>query len=218
MEPMTHMSTIEAPLPAGGHMRFCGTCGYQNPANISFCLNCATPLETQCPACGQTVAGGSRFCGQCGTPLQAEQRPAAISGQPDETSQGMPPGMPTALAEKIKTASIKPPGERREVTVLFVDVANFTAVSHELDSEEVYHIVDEAISLLAEVVYKYEGTIDKFTGDGLMALFGSPVAHENSPERAIRAALDMQAVIQPLQQRLKQTHGFDFQIRVGINT
>ena len=213
MQPITTMTTIEARHTAGEHRRFCSTCGYQNPANVDICLNCMAPLGVHCPACGQTLPHGSKFCGQCGTPLAAQQRPAATSA-----SQGIPAGMPTALVEKIKSASVKLPGECREVTVLFVDVANFTAVSHNLDSEEVYLFVDEAMSLLAEVVYQYEGTIDKFTGDGLMALFGAPVAHENSPERAIRAALDMQAVIQPLQQRLKQTCGFDFQIRVGINT
>jgi predicted ATPase/class 3 adenylate cyclase len=99
-----------------------------------------------------------------------------------------------------------------------LDVTNFTAAAHQLDSEDVYLFINEAMSILTQVVHKYEGTIDKFTGDGLMALFGAPVAHENDPERAIRAGLDMQTAIQPLRQRIKDTYGFDFQVRIGLNT
>jgi class 3 adenylate cyclase len=113
---------------------------------------------------------------------------------------------------------VKSAGERREVTVLFLDVTNFTAASHQLDGEDVYLFIDEAMSLLVEVIHKYEGTVDKFTGDGLMALFGVPAAHENDPERAVRAALEMQSVLEPLQKRIRQGYGFDFQARIGLNT
>jgi predicted ATPase/class 3 adenylate cyclase len=126
--------------------------------------------------------------------------------------------MPKALAEKINAASVKIAGERREVTVLFLDVTNFTAAAHLMDSEDVYVLIDEAMSLLIEVIYKYEGTIDKFTGDGLMALFGAPVAHENDPERAIRAALEMQSIVGTWRTGIKQRYGLDFQTRIGINT
>jgi len=126
--------------------------------------------------------------------------------------------MPTSLAAKINAAAVEITGERREVTVLFLDMANFTATAHVLDSEDIYLLTDEAMHLLAEVVYKYEGIIDKYTGDGLMALFGAPVAHENDPERAVRAALEMHTVLQPLRKRFKQEHGLDYQTRIGINT
>ncbi len=109
-------------------------------------------------------------------------------------------------------------GERREVTVIFLDIINFTSISHHLDSEEIYLIIDEAMRLLVQMIYQYEGTVDKFTGDGLMALFGTPIAHENDPERAIRAALDMQAALQPLQDRVQKEHAFRLQTRIGINT
>jgi len=107
---------------------------------------------------------------------------------------------------------------RREVTVLFLDMTDFTSASHTLDSEDVFVWIDETMRLLVAVVEKYEGTIDKFTGDGLMALFGAPLAHENDPELAVRAALEMQTVVQPLRERIKQKHGFDFRMRIGINT
>ena len=126
--------------------------------------------------------------------------------------------MPTPMVEKIRSTAVEILGERREVTVLFLDIADFTATAHALDSEDIYLLTDEAMRLLAEVVYKYEGTIDKYTGDGLMALFGVPVAHENNQERAIRAAMEMQTVLQPLQKRIKKDYGFDFRARIGINT
>jgi predicted ATPase/class 3 adenylate cyclase/Tfp pilus assembly protein PilF len=126
--------------------------------------------------------------------------------------------MPTALADKVKAAAIDPVGERREVSVLFVDVTGFGAVAHTLDSEDVYVLIDQAMRLLVQVVYKYEGTVDKFTGDGLMALFGAPVSHENDPERAVRAALEMQEILRPLQDRIRREYRFEFRIRIGINT
>jgi predicted ATPase/class 3 adenylate cyclase len=126
--------------------------------------------------------------------------------------------MPSSLVEKMHSAAPQILGERREVTVLFLDIVNFTTTAHTLGSEEVYLLTDEAMRLLAEVIYTYEGTIDKYTGDGLMALFGVPIAHENDPERAVRAALEMQIALQPLRQRIMEKHGVDLQTRIGINT
>jgi predicted ATPase/class 3 adenylate cyclase len=126
--------------------------------------------------------------------------------------------MPTSLVEKMQSAAPEILGERREVTVLFLDIVNYTTTAHSLDSEEVYLLTDEAMRLLAEVIYTYEGTIDKYTGDGLMALFGVPIAHENDPERAVRAALEMQIALQPLRQRIMEKHGVDLQTRIGVNT
>ena len=97
--------------------------------------------------------------------------------------------VPPKLATRMHSAATKHSGERREVTVLFLDSVDFTSASRELDNEDVYLVIDEVMRLSAEVIFKYEGTIDKFTGDGLMALFGAPIAHENDPERAVRAAL-----------------------------
>lgn len=197
---------------------YCRVCSYRNPDHVRTCLNCGTAIGLICPGCGQIVPAQSKFCNQCGTRLPESQPTPAVSPELDEWGQSLDAYLPTALAEKIRLAAVKLEGERREVTVLFLEVVNFRESSHQLDSEDVYLFIDEAISLLIEVVYKYEGTIDKFTGAGLMALFGAPVTHENDPERAIRAALEMLTVIQPLHARLKQTHAFDFQVRVGINT
>jgi class 3 adenylate cyclase/tetratricopeptide (TPR) repeat protein len=127
--------------------------------------------------------------------------------------------MPEILARKISAASGEIFGEQREVTVLVVSLTNSPGVRSGLDDdEELYFLKDEALRLLAEVVYKYEGTIDKFTGDGLMALFGAPVAHENDPERAVRAALEMQTIMRPWRSHLQQEDGLDFHLRLGLNT
>jgi predicted ATPase/class 3 adenylate cyclase len=126
--------------------------------------------------------------------------------------------MPQPLVSKVNAAAIDIVGERREVTVLFLDILNSTSAAHMLDSEDVYLWTDRAIRLLAEVIYEYEGTIDKYTGDGLMALFGVPVAHENDPERAIRAAFDMMTVLEPLETQFKEATNLDLQVRIGIHT
>ena len=199
-------------------MRQCANCGHQNPDHIDFCLNCAATLGQHCPACGQPVPAGNKFCGQCGARLPEAAAPPPATSRQSEVLQSLRAMMPPALAEKITATAPQIIGERREVTVVFVDVLNFTAAAHSLDSEEVYLFVDEAMRLFVDVIYKYEGTIDKFTGDGLMALFGAPVAHENDPERAVRAALEMQTVLQPVRERVRQKHGFDLQVRIGINT
>jgi class 3 adenylate cyclase/Tfp pilus assembly protein PilF len=200
------------------YTRNCPLCGHQNPGDQQTCLICTAPLGTSCPNCQRPVALGSRFCGQCGTPL-ADSQPSPNAPDPAaEITPELSNQTPIALAEKITSAAVKTSGERREVTILFVDVTNFTAASHNLDSEDVYEFINAAMSTLVEVVRQYGGTIDKFTGDGLMALFGAPVAHENDPERAVRAALQMQQALEPWQKQVKGEHGLDLQIRIGINT
>ena len=151
-------------------------------------------VQRSCPACGAANSAESRFCSSCGA-LQSAQR-----------------------ARIAKPAEHTGASERREVTVVFVDATDFTATSTRLDVEDVYLFIDEAMKLLAEVVTEYEGTIDKFTGDGLMALFGAPLAHENDAERAVRAAWEMQRVIRPFRERLRAQHGFEFRIRIGVHT
>jgi adenylate cyclase len=128
--------------------------------------------------------------------------------------------MPAALAEKVKTASIKLSGERRAVTVLLVDMADFTtaAAADTLEREEIYLLIDETVALLADAAYKYGGTIDKFTGDGLAVIFGAPTAHENDPELAIRAALQMLTAVQDLHEHPQEAHNRAIQVRIGICT
>lgn len=201
-------------------MRICAACGHRNSDDVGFCVNCAAALARPCARCGQPIPPGNKFCGNCGArqPEPASPAPPPSDQTPALNLKGLRAMMPQTLARKISAAAPTTLGERREVTVLFVDIADFTARTHQLDSEDVYLFVNEALRLLVDVVYRYEGTIDKFTGDGLMALFGAPVAHENDPERAVRAALDMLTALHPLQARIRQRHNFEVQVRIGINT
>jgi len=178
-------------------MYYCATCGHIGADDTGLCQRCAVTIAQRCPACDRPAPRGNRFCVKCGASLER----GATS--------------PTVSARRPATGPLT---ARREVTVLFLDVTNFTAASHGLDSEDVFAWIDETMRLLASVVRKYEGTIDKFTGDGLMALFGAPEAHENDPERAVRAALEMQQIVRPLRERILRKHGFDFQMRIGLNT
>ncbi|MBW7883999.1 MAG: AAA family ATPase [Caldilineaceae bacterium] len=167
-----------------------------------------------CPGCGQSTPHEGQFCIHCGTRL-APAPPAPRLANPPLDLQTL---VPAALAHKMRAAAADIRGERREVTVVFLDVNGFTASARSMDSEDVYLVVDEAMRLLVEVVYKYEGTVDKFTGDGLMALFGAPIGHENDPERAVRAALEMQAALCSFRKHANERYGFDFQARIGVNT
>lgn len=173
----------------------CGKCNFDNPAGFKFCGSCGNPLALICPVCKTELPDGFKFCGSCGTPLDSK---SAEAKQP----------------EQIKTKD----AEIRNVTVLFSDVSGFTSMSEKLDPEEVREIMNECFEKFTKIIYKYEGTVDKFIGDAIMALFGAPIAHENDPERAIRAALDMQETLRDFSYKLKGKSGFELKMRIGINT
>ena len=174
--------------------RYCTSCGQPISAASASCPHCGSAVHRSCPSCGAANSVESRFCAACGALQTASSR---VAETPETQGAG---------------------SERREVTVVFVDATDFTATSSRLDVEDVYLFIDEALKLLADVVAEYEGTIDKFTGDGLMALFGAPLAHEDDAERAVRAAWEMQRVIRPFRERLRAQHGFEFRIRIGVHT
>jgi predicted ATPase/class 3 adenylate cyclase len=196
----------------------CLKCQYQNPDDADICLNCASLLSYPCPACGKTVIAGSLFCATCGMRLPENGVGTAPENGRNSLMQQLRDMMPASLSAKISAASAHVSGERREVTVLTLDATRFTESLQGLGSEEIYLLINEAMRSLVNVIYDYEGTLDKFTGDSLTALFGAPVAHENDPERAVRAALDMQNELHPLRERVKAQHGADLPVRVGINT
>ena len=180
-------------------------------------LHCGAELMLTCQDCAQTLPVGSKYCMHCGAHVSpGESKPATFPNANSRTDARAL--VPPKLATRMHSAATKHSGERREVTVLFLDSVDFTSASRELDNEDVYLVIDEVMRLSAEVIFKYEGTIDKFTGDGLMALFGAPIAHENDPERAVRAALEIQEVLRTFRSRARDRYGFDFQARLGINT
>src|SRR5207237_4685347 len=122
------------------------------------------------------------------------------------------------LADKILSSRSAIEGERKQVTVLFTDVSGFTAMSERLDPEDVHAIMDQAFEVILEAVHRYEGTINQFLGDGVMALFGAPIAHEDHAQRALGAALAIQEGLDPLRADVRRAPGVEFRVRIGIHT
>ncbi len=207
-------------------MNECPHCGFQNSDNTHICLNCASTLKRKCPNCSAEVPFEDRFCGKCGTaieqnaPASREQTAAPSTGMnmQERMLRDLHVKMPSALVNKFMQGSRDLYGQRREVTVLIVEIAQIQSILKETDSETVYLAVDEIVHLLAEIIYKYEGTIDKYSGSGMVALFGLPLNHENDPERAVRAALEMVYLLDKHREYLRQRYHQDFHIQIGINT
>jgi class 3 adenylate cyclase/tetratricopeptide (TPR) repeat protein len=176
----------------------CASCGTENPGGARFCMNCGNALERRCPSCGTPAPPEARFCMSCGATLDEAPAPATLS-----------PDAPHV------TAAI-PPEERRQVTVLFADLSGYTAFAERMDPEDVKSLVDRALLRLGEEVQRYGGTVDKYIGDNVMAIFGAPVAHEDDAERAVRAGLGMQAAMTEVNAGLPS--GAHFALRVGVNT
>ncbi|PYO55352.1 MAG: guanylate cyclase, partial [Candidatus Rokuibacteriota bacterium] len=195
-------------------------------------------MPTGCPACGHPNPPGHKFCGECGAALAGAAKPTAVAPPAAPVTPPEPalaPPAPTSasssyreadpvsytpkhLAEKILTSKSAIEGERKRVTVMFADVSGFTAMSERLDPEDVHAIMDRAFEVILEAVHRYEGTINQFLGDGVMALFGAPIAHEDHPHRALSAALAMQEGLKPLREDVRRTHGVEFRVRMGINS
>jgi class 3 adenylate cyclase/tetratricopeptide (TPR) repeat protein len=167
-------------------------------------------FPTVCRSCGFENPPTHRFCGQCGTRLAA----------PDQTYDPDVPRSytPAHLAEKILTSRSALEGERKQVTVLFVDVSGFTALSEQLDPEHVHELMRRAFELMLAEVHRYEGTVNQFLGDGIMALFGAPVAHEDHARRAILAALGIRDALEAYNSELHSRRGISFRVRQGLNS
>ena len=201
----------------------CHACAHDNPPEMKFCGECGARLATICPACRAANAPTNKFCGECGaalTPAAAPVAHAAPAAPAATTARFASPQAytPKHLADKILSSRSAIEGERKQVTVLFTDVSGFTAMSERLDPEDVHAIMDQAFEVILEAVHRYEGTINQFLGDGVMALFGAPIAHEDHAQRALGAALAIQEGLDPLRADVRRAHGVEFRVRIGINT
>ena len=196
----------------------CPTCQYQNPDGTDICLYCANALTYSCPACGKSNPAGSSVCSSCGKNLHAKDAISVGSTLSETLTEQLRDMMPSSLEAKISAASKHRSAERREVTVLFIAFSGLSPHSSVPDNEDIYLMTNEVVRKLANVIYEYEGTVDKFTGSSLIALFGAPIVHENDPERGARAALDILAAFQLLHERAKDRYGIDLQIGIGIHT
>jgi class 3 adenylate cyclase len=190
----------------------CPNCSYENAAGARFCENCGKPLDSTCPNCGKPITPGVKFCRSCGFSLENAVAPASRLADLRNAA-------PNGLQEKMRTAGARMAGECKLVTVLFTDIVGSTALAETLDPEVWGEIVTGAHKCVSEAIYRYEGTIAQLLGDGVLAFFGAPLAHEDDAERAIRAALDILASINKYAAKLHANHRVDdFQMRVGLNS
>nr|WP_057924211.1 adenylate/guanylate cyclase domain-containing protein [Burkholderia ambifaria] len=203
----------------------CTICGSENPPGARFCQECQAVLARTCPHCGHDTEPAARFCSHCGTSLAtpaAAPPPARSSGR-----EPPPPPVhytPDHLAERIRAehaameARGEPAGERKTVTALFADMAGSTALIHDLDPEVAHRLIVPVVELMMEAVHYYEGYVAKSLGDGILALFGAPIAHEDHAQRALFAALRMQQAMRQHGDRIRLQEGIPLQIRVGVHT
>jgi class 3 adenylate cyclase len=186
----------------------CPRCQHENPSGSNFCLGCGAHLGLRCASCGSDLPTGSRFCNKCGH---------AVGDQVDSDRRFSSPDTytPKHLAEKILTSKSALEGERKQVTVLFADLKGSMELLADRDPEEARKLLDPVLERMMEAVHRYEGTVNQVMGDGIMALFGAPVAHEDHAVRACYAALDMQGAIRRYADEVWRTDGVTVKIRVG---
>ena len=186
----------------------CSDCNRDNPGDASFCEQCGAKLELTCSACKASVSAGARFCKKCGTPIARAKTAASAISSPESQ----------IIVAVDRAASHTIEGERKTVTALFADIKGSTELIEDLDPEEARAIIDPALNLMIEAVRRYDGYVVQSTGDGIFALFGAPVAHEDHPQRALYAALRMQEELKRYSAKVVAEGGSPIQGRVGINT
>src|SRR5262249_3151968 len=181
----------------------------ENKSDDRFCEDCGPGLEAACPSCGPPVTPGKNFCRSCGAPLTTE--PASRFASPKSYT-------PTHLAEKILTSKSALEGERKQVTVLFADLKGSMELLADRDPEEARKLLDPVLERMMEAVHRYEGTVNQVMGDGIMALFGAPLAHEDHAVRACYASLRMQEAVKRYAEEARRGSGVLLHIRVGLNS
>jgi class 3 adenylate cyclase len=194
------------PDAAASDLSPCPGCEHGNPADARFCNSCGTPLHQVCASCEHQNPSGARFCNSCGKEMLV-----APERDPRQYT-------PRHLADKILTAKSALEGERKQLTVLFADVKGSMSMSEAVDPEGWHEILDGFFSVLADGVHRFEGTINQYTGDGIMALFGAPIAHEDHAQRACYAALQLRVDLQRYAREVKREHGLAFSVRMGVHS
>jgi class 3 adenylate cyclase/tetratricopeptide (TPR) repeat protein len=198
----------------------CPQCAFDNKPGKKFCIECGAKLTLKCPECGSEIEGTEKFCGECGHHLTTPSEPVVKELSFDEKIDKIQRYLPKGLTEKILSQRDKIEGERKQVTVMFCDMEGFTSLSERLGPEEAYGIMDEVYEILIHKVHDYEGTVNEMTGDGIMALFGAPIALEDASQRAIRSALAIHREMARFSDRTKEKkEGIPpLKMRVGIHT
>jgi class 3 adenylate cyclase/tetratricopeptide (TPR) repeat protein len=198
----------------------CPKCQFANPEGVNFCVECGSKLEKICPECGYSNSLSHKFCGSCGRKLSlpVEALPKDLSF--DEKLNKIQRYLPKGLTEKILSQRDRIEGERKQVTVMFCDMEGFTPLSEMLSIEEAYSFMDQIYEILIHKVHDYEGTVNEMTGDGIVALFGAPIALEDAPQRAIRSSLAIHREMAKFSDKLKLEKKVirTVKMRVGIHT
>jgi class 3 adenylate cyclase len=198
----------------------CPQCGLENESEKRFCIECGRKLARQCPECKSELKGIEKFCGECGHDLlsSSEAPPRALSfeGKVAKIQCYLPGG----FTEKILSQRDRIEGERKQVTVMFCDMAGFTALTERLGPEEAYAIMDNVYEILIHKVHDFEGTVNEMTGDGIVALFGAPIALEDPSQRAIRSAMSIHREMVKFSERMRveKTGGLPLRMRIGIHS
>src|ERR1700719_3733494 len=189
----------------------CAKCNYDNPADALFCMKCGTKVENRCSACNTVNPADAKFCRKCGEALGAGASASQRSPATAATTPRVEITHERQTAEGLE-------GERKSVTALFADIKGSTELMRDLDPEEARAIVDPVLQLMMAAVHRYGGYVAQSTGDGIFALFGAPVAHEDHPQRALHAALAMQEELRRYAERLRVEGKIPVEARVGVNT
>jgi class 3 adenylate cyclase/ribosomal protein L40E len=199
----------------GGRGIKCPSCQAENAGDAVFCDECGTRLESNCAGCGQANRLGAKFCKKCGQPLSQTAAPGPVVtarfASPDSYT-------PAHLARKILSSKSALEGERKQVTVLFADLKGSLELLADRDPEEARKLLDPVLERMMEAVHRYEGTVNQVMGDGIMALFGAPLAQEDHAVRVCYAALVMQESVRSYAKEVQRTHGIPLHIRVGLNS
>ena len=188
----------------------CPKCQHENTVAAKFCEECAAPLPRTCDNCRSQVSLTAKFCPQCGHPLSPVRDDPRFASPKSYT--------PQHLADKILTSRTVLEGERKQVTVLFADIKGSMELLADRDPEDAQKLLDPVLERMIEAVHRYEGTVNRVMGDGIMALFGAPIAHEDHAVRACYAALRMQETVTRYADEVQRTHGVPVTIRVGLNS
>ena len=197
----------------------CPNCGIENREGANFCIDCGNKLQTTCAQCNHLNLPESKFCEKCGFKLIEPAEKSSRELSYDEKLKNIQKYLPEGLREKILSQKDRIEGERKQVTVLFADMEGFTALFETLGIEEAYTIMDKVYEILIHKVHDYEGVVNEMTGDGIMALFGAPVALEDAPQKAVRTAFAIHKEIAKFSDRMQQQgKTLPIKMRIGIHT
>jgi class 3 adenylate cyclase/tetratricopeptide (TPR) repeat protein len=198
----------------------CPNCQFENPDGMKFCGECGCEIKSVCPQCHFANPPKFKFCGECGARLSAQEKSQPKELSLEDKLDKLQRYLPKGVTEKILAQRGRIEGERKHITVLFCDLVGFTPMVEKLGHEDAYSLMDQVYEILIHKVHEYGGTVNEMTGDGVMALFGAPIALEDAPQRAIRSAIAIHRGITLLSNEMadKGNNTPSLKMRIGINT